>query len=258
MDLGLENRVVLVAGSSRGIGKATAYAFLKEGCRTVITGRDEDSLLKTQEEFEIEFGKERVIAFKGDLRDPEVIKDTLKKIYLNWKTLDCIVANIGSGRGKTGWDLSESDWQNFFEINLSSSVRLATLALPEMIQSRRGSIVFIASIVGVESTNAPLPYSAAKAALLNFCKNLSRQTGPFNVRVNCVAPGNILFPGGSWEKHLTARKDEIMQFINSEVPLQRFGQPQEIADLIVFLSSDRASFIHGACVIADGGQTRAI
>jgi 3-oxoacyl-[acyl-carrier protein] reductase len=258
MDLNLENRVILVAGSSRGIGKATAHTFLTEGCRTVITGRDRASLSEAQTEFETEFGPEKVLACRGDLRYSNVIKKNLVKIYEHWGVLDCIVANIGSGRGKTGWDLDESNWQKIFDVNLSSSVRLITLALPEMIQSHRGSVVIITSIAGVESTTAPLPYSAAKAALVNYSKNLARQTGPFNVRVNCVAPGNILFPGGSWEHHLLERKDEVMRFIHTEVPLQRFGRPEEIADLVVFLSSDRASFINGACVIADGGQTKGI
>jgi 3-oxoacyl-[acyl-carrier protein] reductase len=258
MDLHLDNRVVMVAGSSRGIGKATARAFLKEGCRTIITGRDETSLNQTQTEFEAEFGSQKLMVFQGDLREIETEKELIKKTLERWKAIDCLIANIGTGRGKTGWDLKESDWVNSFEANFSSSVRLVTQALPGMIEAGKGSIVFVASIVGVESTNAPLPYSAAKSALINFSKNLSRQTGPFNIRVNCVAPGNILFPGGSWEMHLSKRKDEIMQMINSEVPLQRFGKPEEIADLIVYLSSDRASFITGACIVADGGQTRAI
>jgi len=124
-----------------------------------------------------------------------------------------------------------------------------------MIRSGHGSIVLVASIVGLESMAAPLPYSAAKAALINYGKNLARQVGPSNVRVNSVAPGNILIPGGSWERHLAERRDEVLQEIQAGVPLQRFGRAEEIADLIVFLSSDRAAFITGSCIVADGGQT---
>jgi 3-oxoacyl-[acyl-carrier protein] reductase len=127
-----------------------------------------------------------------------------------------------------------------------------------MIRSRQGSIVLVASIVGLESTRAPLPYSAAKAALINYGKNLAWEVGPLNVRVNCVAPGNILFPGGSWERHLAERRDDVLREVDSEVPLQRFGRVEEVADLIVFLSSDRAAFITGSCVVADGGQTRSM
>jgi 3-oxoacyl-[acyl-carrier protein] reductase len=258
MDLHLADRVVLVAGSSRGIGKATARGFLVEGCRTVITGRDIESLLKAESEFESEFGAERVMACEGDLTQPDIILKTLARIRERWGKLDCLVANIGSGKGKGGWNLSESDWLTMFEVNLWGSLRLVTEVLREMTQSRQGSVVLVASIAGVESAPAPLPYSAAKAALVNFGKNLAGLMGPYNVRVNCVAPGNILFPGGSWEKHLAERYEEVTRFITTEVPLQRFGHPEEIADLIVFLSSERASFMTGACVVADGGQTKSV
>ena len=258
MDLHLANKVVLVAGSSRGIGHASARAFLAEGCRTAITGRDSASLARAQAAFDSEFGPERVLACEGDLRQTAVIKKVLSSIRERWGQLDCLVANIGNGRGPVGWDVQESDWDRLFEQNLWSSLRLITEVLPAMTQSRQGSIVLIASIVGLESTSAPLPYSAAKAALINYGKNLARQVGPYNVRVNCVAPGNILFPGGSWDRHLSERRDEVLQHINTEVPLQRFGRPEEIADLIAFLSSERAAFITGACMVADGGQTRSL
>ena len=258
MDLYLSEKVVLVAGSTRGIGLATARAFLSEGCRTVITGRDERRLTGIRTELEAEFGTERVLAFARDLSQIANIRNTLADIRQTWGRLDCLVANIGSGRGPVGWELNETEWFNLFELNLWASLRLATEALPEMVNSGQGSVVLIASIVGKESTPAPLPYSAAKAALINFSKNLSRQTGQHNVRVNCVAPGNVLFPGGSWENHLKERNEEVLSYIHSEVPLRRFGRPEEIADLIVFLSSDRASYITGTCVVADGGQTRSI
>ncbi len=258
MDLHFTDKVVLVAGSSRGIGHASARAFLTEGCRTTITGRDRASLAQAQAAFESEFGSDRVLACEGDLRQTAILRKVLSTIHERWGQLDCVVANIGSGRGPLGWDPPESDWDRLFEDNLLSSRRLTKEVLPAMTRSRQGSIVLVASIVGIESSSAPLPYSAAKAALINYGKNLARQVGPYNVRVNCVAPGNILFPGGSWDRHLSERRDEVLSHINAEVPLQRFGRAEEIADLIVFLSSDRASFITGACVVADGGQTRSL
>lgn len=258
MDLQLGDAVVLVAGSSRGIGLATASAFLAEGCRTIITGRDSDGLAMAREALEGESDPERLMAFEGDLSDPAVIDALLASIDERWGRLDCLVANIGSGRGPVGWDLQEADWHRLTEENLSSSYRLVQKVLPSMIKSQRGSIVLVASIAGLESTPAPLPYSAAKAALVSYGKNLARQVGQFNVRVNSVAPGNVLFPGGSWERHLAERRDEVQHQIESEVPLRRFGQPQEIADLIVFLSSDRAAFITGSCVVVDGGQMRSM
>jgi 3-oxoacyl-[acyl-carrier protein] reductase len=182
----------------------------------------------------------------------------LDAIQDRWGRLDCVVANIGTGRGLGGWDLQEADWEGLLDANLASSYRLVQNVLPAMTSARHGSIVLVASIVGLESSTAPLPYGAAKAALINYGKNLARQAGPFNVRVNSVAPGNVLFPGGSWERHLEERRDEVLEQIEREGPLRRFAKPEEIADLIVFLSSDRASFVTGACVVADGGQTRSV
>jgi 3-oxoacyl-[acyl-carrier protein] reductase len=258
VDLNLKDRIVLVAGSSRGIGKATARAFLAEGCRTAITGRQAEPLARTAAEFEAEFGTDRVLVCEGDMTRTDVIEATLENIRERWGRLDCLVANIGGGRGKSGWNLGSSDWESLFEINFWGSARLVTQVLPEMAESRSGSIVFVASIVGVESTPAPLPYSAAKAALINLSKNLARQAGTYNVRVNCVAPGNVIFPGGSWKKHQADRPEETAHYIETEVPLQRFGRPEEIADVIVFIASDRASFITAACIVVDGGQVRNI
>jgi 3-oxoacyl-[acyl-carrier protein] reductase len=250
--------VALVAGSSRGIGKAVAAAFLREGARVVVTGRQPGPLEATRAELEAAHIADRVLACPGDLTDPAAIRATLERVRGAWGAPDCVVANVGSGRGKPGWQVPEVDWHALFDINLWGSMRLVSEVLPGMIEARRGCVVLVASITGVESTPAPLAYSAAKAAVVNYAKNLSRLAGPHNVRVNCVAPGNVLFPGGSWERHLEARHDEVTRMIHAEVPLQRFGRPEEIADLIVFLASDRASFITGACVVADGGQTRSL
>jgi len=258
MDLGLVGRVVLIAGSSRGIGRATARAFLAEGCRTAITGRDRASLDAARVELASDFGPESVMAFQGDHGRPDVIARTLARMRERWGDLDCLVANIGSGRGKAGLDAKEADWMGAFDVNLWSGVRVVSAAVGQMLENHHGSITIVGSIVGVEGSTAPLAYSSAKAALMNYSKNLSRLVGPYNVRVNCVAPGNVLFPGGSWEKHLAERTAEVTAYVKAEVPLQRFGRPEEIADLIVFLSSDRASFITGACIVADGGQTRSI
>lgn len=252
----MAGRVALVAGSSRGIGLATARAFLGEGCRTTITGRDPVALRDAREALEGEFGPDRLLACEGDLRQSEVGAAVLSAVIERWGRLDYLVANIGSGRGPAGWDIEDGDWQQLMETNFLGSSRLVQQVLPSMIEARRGSIVLVASIVGLEGTDAPLPYSAAKAALVNYSKNLARAVGQHQVRVNCVAPGNILFPGGSWERHLANRPDQVRRMIAEDVPLQRFGRPDEIADLIVFLCSDRAGFITGACVVADGGQTR--
>ena len=247
-----------MGGSSRGIGRAVARAFLLEGARATVTGRDRRALDETSREFADEFGAGRVHAFAGDMTDAEQIGRALGGTRERWGALDCLVANVGSGTARPGWQLAREDWDAAFRTNFWGSVRLVEAALPAMVEAGRGSVVLVASIVGLESVNAPLTYSAAKAALVNYGKNLARQVGASGVRVNCVAPGNVLFPGGSWERKLEERREFFERYVEAEVPLRRFGRPEEIADLVVFLSSERASFITGSCVVADGGQTRGV
>ncbi|MFZ0687462.1 MAG: SDR family oxidoreductase [Terriglobales bacterium] len=256
MNLSLQNRVALVAGSSRGIGKAIAAAFLREGCRVCISGRSAAPLSLALAEFESEFGKESVTSFCGDLTDPNTVEHALSQTHGRWKRLDGVVANLGSGSGKAGWQLDDEEWERLFRLNFWGSVRLAQAALPKLAENQHGALLFISSITGVEATPAPLPYSAAKAALINYSKNLASQVAKLGVRVNCIAPGNVLFPGGTWERHLEKDKEKVMQFIQTNVPLARFGTPEEIASMAVFLCSDAAAFITGACFKADGGQTK--
>src|SRR6202167_3087383 len=233
VNLSLQNRIALIAGSSRGIGKAIATAFLREGCRVCITGRSEAPLSKALAEFDTTFGKERVISFCGDLTNSSVIEQALRKTHELWGRLDVVVANVGSGSGQPGWQIESEEWERLFRLNFWGSVNLTQAAIPLRAENQHGALLFISSITGVEATPAPLPYSAAKAALINYSKNLSRLVAKQNIRVNCVAPGNVLFPGGSWERHLAKNREAVLESIQAEVPMGRFGTPEEIASLVV-------------------------
>lgn len=256
MDLELTDRVAFVAGSSRGIGKAIAATLLDEGCCVCITGRDESSLSGAVNELKSKSG-DKVLGITGDMTDTSVLQAAFSSVNRRWGALEIVVANVGSGTGQAGWEQGEQEWQRLFNLNFFGSVRLAQTAVPYL-QSRGGSILFIGSIVGIEATPAPLPYSAAKAALINYSKNLSRTLAQYGIRVNCLAPGNVLFPRGSWERHLEERKDDVERMIVNEVPLQRFGSVEEIAHFAAYLVSPRAQFATGGCFIIDGGQTRRI
>lgn len=256
MDLGLKDRVALVAGSSRGIGRAIAFTLLREGCRVCITGRDKEALEHTVHSMRAGFG-DCVMSIAGDFAQGDVIASALDTLHQVWGQVDLVVANLGSGRGKPGWLQDPEEWRRLFDLNFFASVRLAQASIPYL-QGRGGSLLFIASIVAVEATPAPLPYSAAKAALVNYSKNLSRAVAGFGIRVNCLAPGNVLFPGGSWEMHLRNRRDEVERMIEADVPQRRFGTPEEIADFAAMLLSPLAGFATGGCFVVDGGQTKRI
>ena len=266
MDLQLTNQVAFIAGSSRGIGRAIAAALLAEGARIVLTGRDEVSLRATQGELSTPDTQHRILAVRGDFTHAETIARALERTLQHFGRLDHLVANLGTGAGKPGWDQSDEEWTRLFEQNFFASTRLTQAVLPHLLGNNpgpepgatRGSILYISSIVAVEATPAPLPYSAAKAALNNYAKNLARQLGPEKIRVNTLAPGNILFPGGSWERHLANRREGVEAMLRTEVPQQRFGTPAEIASLAAYLCSPQAAFATGGCYVMDGGQTRTV
>jgi len=259
MDLQLTNQVAFIAGSSRGIGKAIASTLLAEGASVVLTGRDEASLKATATELTTPDTQDRILAIRGDFADAATITRAFERTTAHFGRLDHLIANLGTGSGKPGWDQPDEEWFRLFELNFFASTRLTQAAIPHILANPNGgSILYISSIVAIEATPAPLPYSAAKAALVNYSKNLARQLGPQKIRVNTIAPGNIYFPGGSWERHLNNRREAVESMLKNEVPLQRFGTPEEIASLASYLCSPQAAFATGSCYVMDGGQTRSL
>lgn len=258
MDLALTNKVAFIAGASRGIGLAIARAFLREGARVVITGRNAESLSQAKSICKAEADPRQVLAICGDMTSRPEIDRALEETLTTFGGLDAVIANVGSGQALGGWDLTAEDWQTVLNLNLVGSMALASASLSRLVGRGQGSLTLISSIAGIEAINAPVTYSAAKAAVQSATKTISRLVGPHGVRVNAVAPGNILFSGGSWERRLAERREFFEQMIQTEVPLRRFGQAEEVADAVIFLASDRAAFITGACLVVDGGQTRSL
>jgi 3-oxoacyl-[acyl-carrier protein] reductase len=256
MDLGLKNKVVLVTGSSRGIGRAIGLEFAREGARVVITGRRKVDVAKTVSEIEELDGQG--FGFIGDISNEASIKECIEKVVEQWQGVDILVANLGSGKGERGWDVGGEEWGRLLEVNLMSGVKAVRFAVPYISKSTDGSIVFIASIAGLETLGAPPAYEAAKSAVLSYSKHLARILGEKNIRVNTVAPGNIMISGGTWDKKIKADRKSVEAMIKNEVPLKRFGLAKEVANAVIFLASSKASFVTGACLIVDGGQTRTI
>ena len=260
MKLGLEGANVVVAGSSAGIGLGIARGFLAEGANVAISGRTASTLATTRSGLEA-LGLGRVSSFVGDMTDSAVIEQAVAAAERDLGPIDCVVANVGLGRAPLGFDVSDDDWDFDIRQNLTGAMFLARSAMRRMVARddearRRCSIVFISSIAGIEALGTPLTYGATKAGLNHASRALARLAGKHGIRVNTVAPGNIIFPGGNWEERVTERPEAWGRWIQREVSLRRFGTPDEIADAVVWLASDRASFVTGTTVVVDGGQLR--
>ena len=260
MELGLANSRILVTGSSRGIGYGIASQFLQEGASVVLTGRNELNLRLAKDMLAKKFDADRIEIFAGDLGDSAVSQGL--NTALMTKGLDHLVCNVGSGRSVPILQETMEEWRRMLDFNLLHSagvVQELRSLLATSAQVRGGaSLTFVGSICGIEAIGCPLAYASAKAALWAYAKNLVRPLAVEGIRVNMVSPGNIIFPGSVWETKLAQDSTVVQNMLDREVPLRRFGSLDEIAAAIVFLASPRASFITGANLVVDGGQTRGL
>ncbi len=238
-------RVALVSGSSRGIGKGIATALSGRGYRVAVTGRTAEDVIATASEL----GGD---AFVFDLTDEDAIARCVGEVVRTCGRLDTVVANLGSGRSSLGAAVPLDEVRRVFDLNFFSAVALCNHALPHL--QPKSDIVFIGSIAGCEALGAPLAYGAAKAALLSYMKSLSLLLAPQGIRVNAVSPGNILFPGGSWDERLRRDAPAVQNYVATNVPLDRFGEPRDVGEAVAFVLN--ASFMTGHNLIVDGGQTR--
>ncbi len=253
MNLNLEKKRVIVSGSTKGIGHKIAESFLEEGAKVAILARTKERLEEVRLDLSRRFSLSNIMTFETDVTDSKSVNSTISQIARNWGGIDIVVANVGDGRSVADPMPDQLDFDKTWRTNFSSAENLARETIEELDKSK-GNLIFISSIAGLESIGAPTDYSIAKSAIIALSKNLARKLAP-NVRVNCIAPGNIFFPGGSWDDKIQKDLNRIQNLIETTVPMKRFGKPEEIANTVLFLASDRASFITGACLVVDGGQT---
>ena len=258
MDLELTGKIAIVTGSSRGLGLASAAALIREGCRVTICARGEARLDEVAGELRrLAADDSRVLPVAADLASSDGVAAVVARTVETFGGLDILVNNVGLAKGASITETSDAEWHEALDQTLFPAIRASRLAVPHMRRRGGGAIVMIASIWGRES-GGRMTYNAVKAAEISLAKSMAQQLASDNIRVNSVAPGSILFPGGSW--HLRQQEDPagIAAFVRRELPFGRFGHPEEVGAVVAFLVSPRASWISGASVPVDGCQSRSL
>ena len=256
MDLQLTDKVAIITGSSRGLGLASARTLVAEGCRVCICARGSEQLAAAAVEVEASARKPNMIlAVQADVSTADGIALVIERTVERFGGLDILVNNVGRAGGTGLLDTTDAEWQAAFDETLFPAIRASRLAVPHMKPRGGGAIVMIASIWGRES-GGRMTYNAVKAAEISLAKSLAQQLAPLNIRVNSVAPGSILFAGGSWHKRQQSDPQGIAEFIKRELPFGRFGRADEVAAVVAFLASTKSSWVSGASITVDGCQSR--
>ena len=256
MDLGLTGRVALVTGSSRGLGLAAARALAIEGARVVLCGRTADTLTEAARGLAATTGRaDDIHTVQADVSRAADVERLVAEAATRFGGVDVLVNNVGLGKGAGLLDTPDDVWQQAVDHTLYPAIRASRLVVPHMRRRGGGVILFIASIWGRES-GGRMTYNAVKAAEISLAKSLAQQLAPDSIRVNSIAPGSILFEGGSWHQRQQADPEGIARFIATDLPFGRFGRADEVGDVVAFLASPRASWISGACITVDGCQSR--
>lgn len=248
MQLELTGKTALVTGSSKGIGRAIAEVLLGEGCRVALNGRNSDDLTATAAALP------GSISVDGDVSRPDQARRVVADAVAALGGLDILVCNVGSGRSVAPGNETADEWQRVFALNLWSTTNTVEAAR-DALGASRGVIVCISSICGLEVVpGAPVTYSAAKAALHAYVRGIARPLGKQGVRINAIAPGNILFDGSVWARKLAEDAAAVDAMLARQVAVGRLGTPREVADLVAYLASPRTAFASGGIWTLDGGQ----
>lgn len=257
MDSGLKNRVAIVAASSTGIGRATAEAFAAEGCKVAMCARSEANLTKAADAIRQRYNSE-VLAEACDVTQPKAVHDFVEKVAARFGGVDICVTNAGGPPAKGFLAASYEEWQRALELNFLSTVYFANEVIPHMQKKRWGRIVTITSITTKQPVADLVLSNAVRAAVVGLVKSLANEFGKDGILVNNVGPGytatdRLKDLAASRSKASGKTQQEIFEGWAADAPLKRLGEPREVADTIVWLASERASYVTGQTILVDGG-----
>jgi 3-oxoacyl-[acyl-carrier protein] reductase len=263
MDYGLQDKAAFVGGSSKGIGKAIAQALRREGCRVMLSSRDEAHLQAAAQEIRAALGGDEVPYVVCDMSKPDDIKKAIKATRERFGRLDILVNNAGGPPTGAFTDLDERYWQFAIDQNLLSAVRCIREALPHLQKSGRGRIINVTSVAVKQPIDGLILSNATRLAVIGLAKTLSRELAPAGITVNNVCPGNIATQRLMSLIEERARiqgipMEQLVEIEEARVPMGFLGEPEDVANLATFLASDQARFITGATIQVDGGSTTAV
>ncbi|HBY93288.1 MAG: SDR family oxidoreductase [Ardenticatenaceae bacterium] len=262
MNLGLAGRAALVGASSKGIGKACAFGFAREGTNVTICARHEDELAQVAQEIRDETGVE-VLAVPTDLTNPDQIKRLVQQHMDRFGRIDVLVTNNGGPPASRFVNTTTDQWQLGLDMSLWNVIRLCSEVVPHMQRQHDGRIVNLVSVSAREPIDGLILSNVARAGVLGLAKTMANELAHDGIRINNVCPGSTLTPrmatlSAGLAQQRGATPTDVIADWEANIPLGRMGKPDEIANVVVFLASDAASFVTGTTIVVDGGQTRAV
>jgi 3-oxoacyl-[acyl-carrier protein] reductase len=262
MDLGIKNKIALVAASSQGLGKAAAFSLAKEGVNLAICSRNKKVIESTAVEIQKATGV-RVVPYIADVSQASDIDKLVESVTKEFGRIDILVNNAGGPPTGNITTLPDSEWERGFNLTLMSMVRMTRAVLPSMQKYYWGRIISIVSLTAKQPIDDLMISSTIRPGILGLTKVLANQNGKFNITVNTVCPGYVLTKrqeelsrSRSAEKNISI--EEYLAESARNIPVGRLGRPEEIGDVIAFLASEKASYINGANILVDGGQIKSI
>jgi len=243
--MNFDGKVVVVTGGAQGIGRQIAIDFAKLKAKVIILDLFEQALKEAQEEIS---SHGECTYYVLDVTNGAQIEETINKIIDNSLKIDILINNAGITKDNLALRLSESDWDKVLTVNLKGAFLCSKQCIKRMVKQRYGKIVNISSIIGIIGNSGQANYSASKAGLIGLTKTFARELGSRNICVNAVAPGYIQ------TKMTDVLPDKVKEEMLKRIPLNRFGRPEDVANAVMFLASDRAEYITGQVLVVDGGM----